>query len=294
MAFEPAVKWSGSKRSQAAEIVARMPREIETYYEPFCGGCSVLRRLLSTRSVKCRRYVCSDLNADLINLWKEIKTDPLRLSLGYAALWTLLNKDGDLDRKKEFFSEIRARYNDSRSPVDFLFIMRTTTNGMPRYNAEGDFNNSFHVTRNGIEPARLTKILDEWSGLLKAHDVNFMAQSYNQIKPNVGDFIYLDPPYAATKGMYFGGFDTPAFFSWLGALDGAVRWLLSYDGKAGGEDFTYAVPSGLYVSHEYISNGNSSFRRVIGTDRTCTVQESLYANYRITRESTMQMEFFSC
>lgn len=44
--YEPAIKWSGSKRSQAEEILKRFPRQINTYYEPFCGGCSILRRLL--------------------------------------------------------------------------------------------------------------------------------------------------------------------------------------------------------------------------------------------------------
>jgi DNA adenine methylase len=77
--FEPIVKWSGSKRSQAESIVARMPREIDTYYEPFCGGCSVLYRLLHTPVVKVRRYIASDLNADLIALWNEIKDNPERL-----------------------------------------------------------------------------------------------------------------------------------------------------------------------------------------------------------------------
>ena len=46
--FEPVIKWSGSKRSQAENILTYFPREIDTYYEPFCGGASVLRRLLSS------------------------------------------------------------------------------------------------------------------------------------------------------------------------------------------------------------------------------------------------------
>ena len=44
--YEPVIKWSGSKRSQAEQILRHFPNEIDTYYEPFCGGASVLRRLL--------------------------------------------------------------------------------------------------------------------------------------------------------------------------------------------------------------------------------------------------------
>ena len=49
--FEPVIKWSGSKRSQAENILTYFPKEIDTYYEPFCGGASVLRRLLMMANV---------------------------------------------------------------------------------------------------------------------------------------------------------------------------------------------------------------------------------------------------
>lgn len=41
--FQPVIKWSGSKRSQCEDIISLFPKEINTYYEPFCGGASVLR-----------------------------------------------------------------------------------------------------------------------------------------------------------------------------------------------------------------------------------------------------------
>ena len=46
--FQPVIKWSGSKRSQAKDIIKYFPKEIDTYYEPFCGGASVLRALLDS------------------------------------------------------------------------------------------------------------------------------------------------------------------------------------------------------------------------------------------------------
>ena len=142
--FEPVIKWSGSKRSQAENILTYFPKEIDTYYEPFCGGASVLRRLLSS-DIKVNRYVCSDLNSGLIDLWNEIINNPKRVSSYYKKLWNELNQDDDKQRKKEYFSTVRERYNREHNPLDFMFIMRTTTNGMPRYNRDGEFNNSFHV-----------------------------------------------------------------------------------------------------------------------------------------------------
>ena len=43
--FQPVIKWTGSKRTQADAIINLMPKEIDTYYEPFVGGGSVFARL---------------------------------------------------------------------------------------------------------------------------------------------------------------------------------------------------------------------------------------------------------
>lgn len=271
--FEPVIKWSGSKRSQAENILTYFPKEIDTYYEPFCGGASVLRRLLSS-DIKVNRYVCSDLNSGLIDLWNEIINNPERVSSYYKKLWNELNQDDDKQRKKEYFATVRERYNREHNPLDFMFIMRTTTNGMPRYNRDGEFNNSFHVTRNGIIPETLEKIIYEWSKLLNKNKVEFMACSYDEIKPKEDDFVYLDPPYANTKGMYYGTIDYDKLWDWLRNLP--CKYALSFDGISGEEDNTWNVPQDVYSRHEYLLNGNSSFKRTIGKSNDSIVYESLY------------------
>lgn len=271
--FEPAVKWSGSKRSQAKEIVENLPKKINTYYEPFCGGCSVLRQLLNS-DIKVNEYICSDINKDLINLWNKIKENPYELALNYENLWNKLNKDDDKERKKRFFEEVRARYNLSHNESDFLFIMRTTTKGMPRYNKKGEFNNSFHITRNGIKPNTLCRILQEWSTILQEKNVNFLHKDYLEITSKEDDVLYLDPPYFHTKGMYFGRIDYKEFFKWLKEQKG--YYLLSFDGISGVEDNTYDLPKELYSEHKYLKSGNSSFKRIIGKSKDSMVYESLY------------------
>ena len=271
--FQPVIKWSGSKRSQCQNIIKYFPKEINTYYEPFCGGASVLRGLLES-DIKVKQYVCSDLNEGLIELWKLIKEDPVSVSNHYEKLWTELNQYEDKTIKREYFENVRERYNKEHNPLDFMFIMRTTTNGMPRYNQKGEFNNSFHITRNGIEPERLRKIINEWSVLLNKNNVCFKCCSYDTIIPQKGDFMYLDPPYAGTKGMYFGGFDNKKLFEYLRKID--CSWAMSYDGISGKEDNTFEVPQDLYDEHLYIKSGNSSFKRVIGKSNNSIVYESLY------------------
>lgn len=274
MKFQPVIKWSGSKRSQSEEIINRIKnKEYDTYYEPFCGGCSVLFQLLHSNK-KFKRYVCSDKNKDLISLWNMIKTNPNEVIDNYTKMWNELNIDDDKERKKQYFNTVRDRFNKHKNPCDFMFIMRTTTNGMPRYNKNGEFNNSFHVTRNGIKPDTFSKIVLEWSNILNKFNVEFIYRSYEEIQTTENDFIYLDPPYANTKGMYYGTIDYEKLWDWIRSQK--CDYMLSFDGKTSSIDITYDVPNDLYSKHEYLYSGNSSFRRVIGSSNSEYVSESLY------------------
>lgn len=274
--FQPVIKWSGSKRSQAKEIIKFFPQEIDTYYEPFVGGGSVIRRLLSS-DVRVQRYICSDLNNDLIELWNLIKNQPIEIANAYEDMWHELNKDDDKERKKQYFYSVRERFNKYRNPLDFMFIMRTTTNGMPRYNQQGNFNNSFHITRNGIHPNKLKNILIQWSELLNLHDVQFICQDYRMVKPKQDDFMYLDPPYANTKGMYYGALEYDELWDWLRKCE--CGYILSFNGVSGDVDNTYEVPKDIYDKHEYLLSGNSSFKRIIGKSNDSIVYESLYIRW---------------
>lgn len=273
LSFQPAIKWTGSKRNQCNEIIKCFPKEIDTYYEPFLGGASMAYRLMIS-DIRVNKFILSDLNSDLINLWNLIKTDYISITFHYERLWNELNRDEDCERKKRYFESIRKRLNEKHDPKDFMFIMRTTINGMPRYNSKGDFNNSFHVTRNGIEPFRLNKILKNWNKVLNSKNVEFINQSYERINPNENDFCYFDPPYANTKGMYFGVIDNEKFFDFLHNL--RCPYALSFDGYCENDDFTYNVPKNVYDEHIYLESGNSPFRRIIGNKTDKVVYESLY------------------
>lgn len=272
--FQPVIKWSGSKRSQCENIIKYFPKEIDTYYEPFCGGASVCRALMESKDHKVNKFVCSDLNRDLINLWNAVKNRPKEVADYYKILWTEMNKNDDKAIKRAYFENVRERYNKEWNPLDFMFIMRTTTNGMPRYNSKGEFNNSFHITRNGINPDTLEKIIFEWSDLLNKNNVEFRHCSYIEIEPQENDFIYMDPPYANTKGMYFDKFDNQEFFVWMKTIP--CGYAFSYNGTSGNENHTYDVPTDLYNEHVYIKSGNSSFKRIKEVAKDAIVYESLY------------------
>lgn len=249
-----------------------MPDKIDTYYEPFCGGASVLFKLLHSNK-QVGSYICSDVNSDLINLWNEIKNNKYKLLSDYKKMWVELNKDNDIDRRKQYFYQTRSRFNKERDPSDFLFLSRTCVNGLIRYNSKGEFNTSLHFSRGGIVPETLEEIIVDWSNKLNEYNVQFICQSYSKINAGKDDYIYVDPPYANTKGIYFGTIDHEELWNWLRAQP--CKYMLSFNGKRASTDNTYNVPKDLYNKHEYVHSGRSSFKDY-KEQKVEYVQESLY------------------
>lgn len=280
--FQPVIKWSGSKRPIAQDIVDLFPREINNYYEPFCGGASVMRCLLDNikeNKIKVNGdIICSDINKDLINLWNAIKTSTDAVSLHYDKLWRELNRTEDKAVKRAYFEKIRDRLNKEHNPLDFMFINRVCYNGLIRYNQKGEFNTSYHLNREGIRPDKLSNIIFEWAELLNIYDVKFIQCTYDEISTENNDMMFLDPPYAnVNSSMYFGNFNNIDFFKFLENLN--CKWILTYDGKSGEIDHTYDVPEFLYKEHLYLESGNSSFRNLKKNVEKTITYESLYINF---------------
>lgn len=267
-AFPAVVKWSGSKRT-VAEQLSRYFQEADTYFEPFVGGGAMMPFSV------CRHGIAGDIISELIDLWNEIKNNPALVADEYQTRWQRLQDEG-----VDVYYEIRDSFNRSKNCHDFLFLTRTCVNGLIRYNENGEFNNSFHLSRPGINPDRLRAILQKWSNRLQ--NFKFINADYRDILSEAkrGDFIFLDPPYGGTKGRYTKtAFDFDAFFAELDRLNQiGARWMLTFDGSSGEREYSFAPPTELFRYKFLIKTGNSSFTKVMNS-RTDTIRESVYLNY---------------
>lgn len=264
----PVIKWPGSKRSVAARLATLFP-EANRYFEPFVGGGAMLPYR------QAQVAYASDILPELIALWIAIRDGPTEVAAGYRERWRSRQRDGHL-----VYYAVRDRFNANRDPIDFLFLSRTCVNGLIRFNKNGDFNNSLHHTRPGISPETLEEILLNWSAAIQS--VTFGETDYRVALADVreGDFVFLDPPYEATKGRYRpDSFNTEAFYAELDRLNRiGTRWMLTYDGQAGRRVYQVGLPQELYKARIGISTGNSPFTRLMGTTIDAVV-ESVYLNY---------------
>lgn len=252
----------------------------DTYYEPFCGGCSVafivMYNELIGKTPVVRNFVLSDTNRSLIQILNAVKTNPQLMVSYYTMMWEALKKIEGIDGKKEFYNKLRDKYNEGKDPYDFMVLNRLCYNGMIRYNSKGEFNSPFHINRDGIRPDKFNEIVSLWHEVFNSYGTHLtiVCQDYTEIKPTANDFVYMDPPYANSKTLYDGGFDSERFFNFVRGL--GCQYALSYNGISGATDNTADVPADLYTDHLYITSGNSSFKRIKKIDTNAVVKESLY------------------
>lgn len=268
----PLVKWTGTKRHVAKEIVSHFPREIETYYEPFIGSASLLPVIINS-DIKIARIVCSDINKDLINIYNLVKSELKKIISSYFSQWSIINSLNP-ELRKDYYNSIREQYNLSGGADLFLFLTRVCYNGLIRYNKKGKFNSPYHFNRPGINAAKFEKLVWDWHTLLK--NVVFMVGDYKEVKPKMSDFIFLDPPYFnVTTNVYFGQINFGQFIDYLRDLK--CKFALTLDGKNLVDDRTCHLPDNLNLKHSYLKMGKSSLRRLKG--KSNTVEESLYKSY---------------
>lgn len=282
MRFQSVIKWNGSKRLQSEKIIQYFPDYINTYYEPFCGGCSVIYQLLISQPLYhtyINRIVCSDINGDLIDLWNTIKHDPKGLVKEYTKLWCDMYNLKERPDKKKFYEDVREEFNQTRSPYLYMFLNRTMKNGIPRYNKWGNFNQPLHLTRDGMTPDSLQKIVNNWSKVMKGNNVEFRRCDYNIIFDEVedGDFLYLDPPFEFSRstGKYFGKIDYINLFDRLRLLnEDGIRYALSFDN----EHDEVIVPGDCYENKHIIKSYLGGYIPTVRNIDKSNLFENLYMN----------------
>jgi len=270
------VKWTGSKRLQADQILSRFPKEIDTYYEPFLGGASILYASLVRKVAK--KYRCSDLNQPLVGIWTMVRDEPEKLFEDYTVRWNKLKSKG-----KDYYYETRSEFNEDQNPCKFFFLLRTCRNGLVRYNKKNEFNSGFHLRRGGIQPANLEPILNRWHREFSQADIEFECKDYQDVTTKQGDFLYLDPPYMLPKArktvMYYGDFDFDALWKWLGKQKSS--YLLSLNGFKNDEDCTIDVPDQLYDEFFLVNNGLNTFDQMSSGKRV-VARDGLYVRNHVS------------
>lgn len=202
--MKPLVKYVGGKTKLARELGLLIPPFSGTYYEPFCGGAALFAHLYGLGRI--RHAILSDLNDELIQLYRDVKQDPSVLIDELIALDQQYGLSDAVAAEAMFYT-IRGDWNSGkRSSARYVFLKQTSFNGLWRVNLKGHINMPWgKYGHHGYGPPKILDIdnINEWSEALKIADVR--CQSALDVEANEGDVVYMDPPYLGTFDSYMAG-----------------------------------------------------------------------------------------
>lgn len=192
----PFLKWPGGKRWLAKKYKEYFPKEYNMYIEPFLGSGAVFF------SLQPKEAILSDINKELINLYVIMRDNPKELK-------------GQLvyhqeRHTKEYYYKIRdvMLTDNLKCAGRLLYLNRACYNGMYRVNKQGKFNVPIGTKNNFTYDIDQ---FDQYANCLK-HATLICGDFYEIInKAKKNDFIFADPPYAASGKANFTKYNDELF-----------------------------------------------------------------------------------
>ncbi len=274
------IPYQGSKRALADKILDFFPDTVETLIEPFAGSAAI--SLAAAITKKAKKFHINDLNSPLIGLWKKIVYCPHEISSEYDLLWGKQKYNPD-----EFYKKTRVKFNQTKEPGYFLYLLARCAKASVRYNANGEFNQSPDKRRLGTCPGTMKNNIIYSSFLLKGK-TKFTSVDYKDILRNIGlnDLVYLDPPYQGVCGgrdnRYLSGIKIEEFIEVLEELNAKnVYYIVSYDGRTGSKTYGQHLPGYLNLDRIELCAGRSTQATLLGRDDI--TYESLYLSPKLKR-----------
>ena len=202
--LRPMIKYRGGKQREIAQYEKFIPRDFDTYFEPFFGGGATFFH------IRPERAVIGDINQPLMDFYSGVRNHYRELSDELAELQAIYEANQrDYEERKsrhprrrirnaneELYYNLRDQYNGLAQQTYsaaalYFFINKTSYSGMIRYNADGHFNVPFgryvHLNTNGVTR--------EHSQLLRRAEILVADYEESFVRAGRNDFMYLDPPY---------------------------------------------------------------------------------------------------
>jgi len=177
----PFIKWAGGKRQLVPELLRRLPKVEGTYFEPFLGGGALYFAL------RPQRAVLADVNERLVRTYRGVAED-VEGVIAHLAGWP---------HERDFFYELRkadtSAMSDAALAAWFIYLNRTSFNGLYRVNRQNEFNVPFG---DYVNPKICdANVLRTSSKALKS--AQLLVADFEEAVRDAkrGDVVYFDPPY---------------------------------------------------------------------------------------------------
>jgi DNA adenine methylase len=175
------------------------PEPQSRWIEPFLGSGVVAFNLLPDRAL------LSDSNPHIIRFYQAIQAG----TIDRTVVRDFLHQQGErlLRGGAEYYYQVRDRFNQSRSSLDFLFLNRACFNGVMRFNRQGGFNVPFCRKPQRFSRSYISKIANQVDWVArqlagKAWEFRVAPWQETLAEAMPKDFAYIDPPYIGRHTDY--------------------------------------------------------------------------------------------
>jgi DNA adenine methylase len=179
----PIMRWAGSKRKSLQVLMTFWSDKFERYVEPFVGSACLFLK------IKPKCAILSDLNSSLIDTYRAIRRTPSTIAERLYAI----------PRDSNTYYRLRKQVKTTTDPIEraslFVYLNRNCFNGIYRTNRDGDFNVPF-----GADQGQYPRVCDFDATAKLLRKAKLMSCDFGATLRHLrkGDFVYLDPPFAAT------------------------------------------------------------------------------------------------
>ena len=186
------MKYVGGKHGVGKKIAFFLTQQcnsanLDGYLEPFCGSLGVFKHMTEQNY---KTFIASDKQSDLIEMWKKIKNNKLRIPKNIS--------ETEYNRLKNAKSP-----NAMKAVAGFgLSFGGKYFAGYSQKWAGKSGRNFLNEFKNSIEKIKHT---------IQKKNVIFYNKSYTEFNPH-NMLIYCDPPYKSTQGYSTGDFDHDVFW----------------------------------------------------------------------------------
>lgn len=177
------------------------------WVEPFMGSGAVA---FNTPDF-IGKVIANDINPHIVRFYKSVQSGditPESVEEDFRVRSAYLMRNG-----KDYYDEVKGRFNASGEPMDFLFLTRTGFNGLMRFNSRGEWNVPYCRLDDRISGSvisDLTGSVRNLSALFRRKEYEFTNSDYKEVLERTdidfGDAVtYCDPPYFGLSVQYFSG-----------------------------------------------------------------------------------------
>lgn len=205
----PLFIWAGGKNKMLKHYKPFMPKNVNTYCEPFFGGGAMYVYVLKHYSPN--ELIINDVNSDIVRIYKTIKSD-------CDSFVKILDEMSDeylpLDKaaRKDYYYSLRHKHaydyvswDSTKEAAVLYFLMKTGFNGIFQLNIN---TNNRYGTPSGLLNQR-TKVYDKdvvewWNKALQNTQIlsGDWKDTVSYVEDKENNFVFLDPPYRGSFTSY--------------------------------------------------------------------------------------------